>query len=104
MELRVNDTEGVTLCEGGYSGRAGGGMFVVSLRMNARVLSVLFQSVLTVEGEVRGCLMESICERVSPFCPEVELQLPIQTREVVLFSAAIKCAMYYVACLKTYTL
>lgn len=24
VELRVNDTEGVTLCEGGYSGRAGG--------------------------------------------------------------------------------
>lgn len=32
-----------------------------------------------------------------PFCSEVELQRPIHTREVVLFSAAIKCAMYYVA-------
>lgn len=28
----------------------GGGVIVVSLRMNARVLSVLFQSVLTAEG------------------------------------------------------
>lgn len=50
MELRVNDTEGVTLCEGGFLGGRGGGFVVVSLRMNARVLSVLFQSVLTVEG------------------------------------------------------
>lgn len=25
MELRVNDTEGVTLCEGGFSGGGGGG-------------------------------------------------------------------------------
>lgn len=37
---RVNDTEGVALCEGGFWG-----MFVVSLRMNARVLSVLSESV-----------------------------------------------------------
>lgn len=51
-------------------------MSVVSLRMNARVLSVLFQSVSTVEGEF-------VCERAPPLCPEVELQLPIQTREVV---------------------
>lgn len=51
-------------------------MSVVSLRMSARVLSVLFQSVSTVEGEF-------VCERAPPLRPEVELQLPIQTREVV---------------------
>lgn len=51
-------------------------MSAVSLRMNARVLSVLFQSVSTVEGEF-------VCERAPPLRPEVELQLPIQTREVV---------------------
>lgn len=51
-------------------------MSVVSLRMNARVLSVLFQSVSTVEGEF-------VCERAPSLRPEVELQLPIQTREVV---------------------
>lgn len=51
-------------------------MSAVSLRMNARVLSVLFQSVSTVEGEF-------VCERVPPLRPEVELQLPIQTWEVV---------------------
>lgn len=56
----------------GWRGR----MSVVSLRMNAKVLSVLFQSVSTVEGEF-------VCERAPPLRPEVELQLPIQTREVV---------------------
>lgn len=51
-------------------------MSAASLRMNARVLSVLFQSVSTVEGEF-------VCERAPPLRPEVELQPPIQTREVV---------------------
>lgn len=40
VELRVNDMEEVMLGEGGFRG----GMFVVSLRMNARVLSLLFES------------------------------------------------------------
>lgn len=43
-------------------------MFVVSLRMNARVLSVLFQSVLTVEGS-KG-LFDGVDLRGSaPFLP-----------------------------------
>ena len=40
--LRVNDMEGVMLHKGGLSL---GGICVVSLRMNARVLSVLFESI-----------------------------------------------------------
>lgn len=86
-------------------------MFVVSLRMNARVLSVLFESISAVEGErggvcfggARFLLLFFWLERAPPLCPEVELQLPhfFRTRgRSFCFSAAIKCAMYYVACLK----
>lgn len=45
-------------------------------------------------------MVEPICQRAPPVRLEVELQLPVQKWEVVLFSAAIKCAMYYVACLE----
>lgn len=98
MELALWSCEWMTQRGWRYAREVSGGIFVVSLRMNARVLSVLFESI--------GCGGEwgVVCQRAPPSCPEVKLQLPIQTREVVLFSAAIKCAMYYVACLKTYTL
>lgn len=70
---------------------------MVSLRMNARVLSVLFESISAVEGERGGefVLVELdlflffffLLERAPPLCPEVELQLPhfSNTWEVVLF-------------------
>ena len=45
-------------------------------------------------GEQGVDLAEPSGERAPPVRPEVELQLPIQKWEVVLFSAAIKCAMY----------
>lgn len=70
---------------------------MVSLRMNSRVLSVLFESISAVEGERGGgvCFGGArfffffffLLERAPPLCPEVELQLPhfSNTWEVVLF-------------------
>lgn len=81
-------------CEDVLFWGGGGVYFVVSLRVNASSKTVL--SMLSVEMDGG--------ERAPPLSSEVELQLPPQHREVVLFSAAIKCAMYYVACLETYTL
>lgn len=81
----------MALREGGLflSGREGRGecLSAVSLRMNARVLSVLFQSVSTVEGEF-------VCERAPPLRPEVELQLPIQEVVFVLVQLLnVQCIM-----------
>lgn len=54
---------------GAGAGGGGGGMFVVSLRMNARVLSVLFQSVLTVEGGSKGLFDGVDLRESAPFLP-----------------------------------
>lgn len=94
VELRVNGVE-----EAGWRGRLSGGCLCSNWEwMQGFCLWRLTQS--TVVGS-QGLVTVL---RVPPFYPEVELHLPFQTREVVLFSAAIKCAMYYVARLKTYTL
>lgn len=100
VELRVNDTEGA----GGGGWHQAREVFqgdVCGLTENECKRSVCAVWVYRLWRGVRCWLMEL---RAPPFSPEVELHLPFQTREIVLFSAAIKCAMYYVACLKTYTL
>jgi len=48
--------------------------------------------------------MELILRESTPFLPGGGTTAPSSKVGGVLFSAAIKCAMYYVACLKTYTL
>lgn len=70
-----------------------------------RVLSVLFESI-GCGGDSGLVLRNRFVRAIAPFLPGGGTTAPYSNTfgEVVLFSAAIKCAMYYVACLKTYTL
>lgn len=77
-------------------------MFAISLRMNARVLSVLFESVGCEAGGAAGVPVAR--ERARPFLRGGgTAPPPLERGKAVLFSAAIKCAMCYVACLQKHT-
>lgn len=61
VELRVNDTEGVTLCEGGFSGGGGGGGSLWSHWEWMQGFCLCCFSLCWLWRGVRGCLMEMIC-------------------------------------------
>lgn len=100
FELRVNDTEGVRC----YA-REVFLVFVVSLRMNAsqkkKGFCLCCLSLSAVEGGVTALFGPADFARERPLSARRwNYSSLFRHWEVVLFSAAIKCAMYYVACLK----
>lgn len=102
VELRVNGMEGLMLYRGGFFG--GGYLLSHWEWMQAEKGFVCAVWVYWLWREVGGLFSGVNLRKSTPFLPGGGTTASSSKVGGVLFSAAIKCAMYYVACLKTYTL